>query len=84
MKTVYLLMAQFETPLIPLKDISATYFGCSPATAARKASAGTLPVPVMRLGESQKASLVVHINDLAAFIDQQAEHARKEWQAVNN
>ena len=84
MKTMFLLMAQFQKPLIPLKDICEEFFGCKIGTAQKKAVAGTLPVPVMKLGESQKSPLAVHVSDLAEFIDKQAEQAREEWQAVNN
>ena len=83
MKTVFLLMAQFQKPLIPLKDVCSDYFGFSPATAQKKAAAGTFPVPVVRMGDSQKSPLAVHVNDLAEFIDKQAEQARQEWRAVN-
>ena len=83
MKTSFLLLAQYEKPLIPLKEISEEYFGCAPVTAQKKASSGNLPLPIVRLGESQKSPLFVHINDLAEFIDQRVEEAREEWRSVN-
>ncbi len=83
MKTSFLLLAQYEKPLIPLKDISEEYFGCAPGTAQKKASSGNLPLPIVRLSESQKSPLFVHINDLAEFIDKQTEKAREEWESVN-
>ncbi len=83
MKTAFLLLAQYEKPLIPLKEISEVYFGCAPGTAQKKASSGSLPLPIVRLSKSQKSPLFVHINDLAEFIDQQTEKAREEWESVN-
>lgn len=83
MKTIMLLMAQYEKPMIPLKEICADYFGMAPVTAAQRATAGNLPVPAMRMGKSQKCPWFVHIHDLAQFIDDQRAQAVEEWQQVN-
>ena len=83
MKTIMLLMAQYEKPMIPLKEICGEYFGMAPVTAAQRAIAGTLPVPALRLGKSQKCPWFIHINDLAQFIDDQRDQAVDEWRQVN-
>lgn len=78
-----LLMAQYEKPIIPLKEISREYFNLAPATACQRAVAAVLPIPAIRLGESQKAPWVVHVADLAKYIDEQRQKATEEWGAVN-
>jgi len=66
-------------PLIPLKEICDMLLDIAYSTAVRKARINELPFPTMRLGDSQKAKCVVHINDLAAYIDNENNHARAEW-----
>ena len=78
-KTEILLLMKYETPIIPLEKICDDYFGCSKGTAKNKAKASTLPVPVFRLSPSQKAPWMVHIKDLAIYIEQKREEAQKEW-----
>ncbi|MCP1290899.1 pyocin activator protein PrtN [Chromobacterium haemolyticum] len=80
MKTAFLLMAQYERPVLKLDDICEEYFGLSPAEARRRANLNTLPVPTMRLAESQKAPVMVHIDDLAQFIDKQRQSAKESWE----
>lgn len=54
MNTVFLLMAEFETAHIPLRDICKKYFDMDYIVACRKAAVQELPLPVFRLG-SQKS-----------------------------
>ncbi|KGA39565.1 pyocin activator protein PrtN, phage related protein [Pectobacterium odoriferum] len=78
MNTMFLLMAEFNTATIPLSDIAERYLGMKPATADRKAGAGDLPIPTFRLGDTQKAPRMVHVKDLADFIDNRRTQAAKE------
>ena len=39
-----------------------------------------LPVPTFRASASQKAPRLVHIEDLAHWLDEQRAKARKEWE----
>lgn len=71
-------MAEFEASVIPLSDIAERYFGMKPVTADKKAGAGDLPVPTFRIGDSQKAPRMVHVNDLADFIDKRRGEAKIE------
>lgn len=80
MKTLMLLSAQFEKTLIPLKDICEEYFGLSEGEARKRANLNQLPIPTIRLCDSQKSPLYVHVSDLAALIDTRREHASKTWQ----
>lgn len=78
MNTLFLLMAEFETSTIPLADISERYLGMLPATADKKAGCGALPIPTFRIGDSQKAPRMVHVSDLAEFIDKKRSEAKEE------
>ncbi|MCO6549911.1 MULTISPECIES: pyocin activator PrtN family protein [Gilliamella] len=83
MNTVFLLMAEFNTPTIPLSQIAERYLGMTIATANKKASSGELAIPSFRLDAGQKAPRIVHIQDLADYIDKQREIARKEFKDVH-
>lgn len=80
MKTLFLLMAQYGgLPVIPVDRVVADFF--APLTVEqflRKTTAGEITLPIARMYASQKAAKGVHINDLAQFLDGQAEAARKE------
>lgn len=78
MNTVFLLMAEFGTSTIPLAQIAERYLGMKPSTADKKAGAGDLPIPTFRIGDSQKAPRMVHVKDLAEFIDTRRKAAKEE------
>lgn len=84
MKTALILMAQYDgLAVIPVERVCADYF--APLTLEqflRKAQSGDIALPVVRMYVSQKAAKGVHINDLAVFLDKQAEAARKELAQV--
>lgn len=83
LNTVFLLMAEFGTPTILLSDIAERYLGMKPETANKKANTGELPFPTIRLDDRQKAPRIVHVQDLACYIDQQREKAKKEFRHIN-
>ena len=80
MKTIYLLMARYEgLTLIPVDRIIMDYFpDMARKTVLQKIESGEVPLPIVRLGYGQKAQRSVDVNDLAVFLDKQAEIARKE------
>ncbi|KAF1368760.1 pyocin activator PrtN family protein [Yokenella regensburgei] len=80
MNTMFLLLAEFESPTIPLDEVAQRYLNMSPQVAAVRAAANELPFPTFRMGASQKAPRMVHIRDLADFIDTQKAAAKKEWE----
>ncbi|HCR0138270.1 TPA: pyocin activator PrtN family protein [Klebsiella aerogenes] len=82
MNTMFLLMAEYETTNILLANISEKYLGMAPSTANKKAAAGLLPFPVYRIGSTQKAAWVIHVEDLAEHIDYRRAAAKAEWQAL--
>lgn len=80
MKTAFLLLAQYDgLAVIPLERVVADYFGhLTVDSFLRKALGGEIKLPVVRIEGSQKAARGIHVNDLAAYIDQQREKAIKE------
>jgi hypothetical protein len=78
--TAFLLMAQYNgKAVIGVKELCRDYFPhLDPAKFIRKVGAGNIAIPMIRMEASQKAAKGVHINDLAGYIDRQAEAARKE------
>lgn len=82
MNTLFLLMAEFNTPDIELSSVCQKYFGMSPSTAEAKANACQLPVPTYRIGASQKAKRCINIQDLAEHIDRMRAQGREEWERV--
>ncbi|MGX1353400.1 hypothetical protein AB7M49_007021 [Bradyrhizobium elkanii] len=80
MNTAFLLMAQYQgTAIVPLELVCRDYFShLTPVEFARKATNGSLDIPVVRIETSAKAAKGVHITDLAKWIDARTEAARKE------
>ncbi|MCT7942419.1 pyocin activator PrtN family protein [Shewanella holmiensis] len=78
MNTAFLLMAQFNKAVIPIKDICDEYFGLSEATAKNYAAAGKLPIPAFRAGKSNKSTWMVNVTDLAEYLDQLRDQAKKD------
>lgn len=77
MNTLFFLMAEFNTAHPKLEDVAPRYLGLQPAEAKRAAGLRTLPIPAFRLG-SQKSPWLVAIDDLAKYLDQAKEEARRE------
>ena len=83
MNISFALLAKFESPIIPLKDICQEYFGISPKTAEMKAKAQSLPVPTFKLRDSERAPTFVHVNDLASYIDSCHKKNKEIWNTIN-
>ncbi len=66
MKTEFMLLACYNTPLIPLKVFAENVMGIKFQTAKNQLAQGTLPVPVTRTSER---ALMVHVGDAAKYID---------------
>lgn len=81
LNTVFLLMAEYETPHIPLEDVCKKYLGMEYRQACRLATVQKLPIPAFRTG-SQKSPWLVNIEDLAKYLDQMNAEARKVWSAM--
>ncbi|WP_213768979.1 pyocin activator PrtN family protein [Caballeronia sp. dw_19] len=80
MKTVFLLMAQYDArAVIPIDIVCHDYF--APLTTAvllRKISAREIALPLIRMEKSQKGAKGVHLADLAQYIDDRRAAAVKE------
>ena len=79
-QTLLLLMAEYgQQVLIPLEQICEKVFHMSIKTANRKANASELPLPAVRLSDSQKSPYMISIHDLALYIEDRCTEARNEW-----
>ena len=80
MKTIFLLMARYEgLTLIPVDRVITDFFPeMSRKTVLQKIESGEVALPMVRLGFGQKSQRSVDRNDLAIFLDKQADIARKE------
>lgn len=80
MKTIFLLMARYEgLAVIPAELVCRDYFGhLDTAKFVRKADAGEIDLPLIRIEGSAKAARGVQLTDLAAYIDARTAEARNE------
>ncbi len=85
MNTAFLLMAQYNgQAVIPLATVCADYFShLSPEKMVRKCSTGEIKLPLVRMEHSKQAAKGVHLQDLAAYLDNRREAARKELEQMN-
>lgn len=78
-----LLMAQYESPTIPLEEVRETYFNItSKRESDNKARNHDYPVPVFKLG-GQRSPWMLHIKDLADYIDRVQREQSEVWKLVN-
>jgi hypothetical protein len=84
MNTAFLLMAQYDgKAIIPIDDVCRDYFfHLTPTKLVRKISRGQIALPLVRIEESQKCAKGVHLNDLARYLDQRTEAARREMKSL--
>jgi Pyocin activator protein PrtN len=79
-----LLLAQYNNiAVIPLEWIVRDFFRhLTVEKFLRKQLAGEIALPVVRMEASQKTAKGAHVADLAAYLDRQAEAARRECQKL--
>jgi len=84
MKTIFLLMAQYDARVIvPIDMVCRDYFApLTVPTLLRKISAGEIRLPLVRMEASQKGAKGVHVEDLAAYIDARRAAALKECEQL--
>jgi hypothetical protein len=84
MKTSFLLMAQYDgLAVIPVEWVCRDYFRhLTVEKFLRKVLIGEISLPIVRIESSQKSARGVHVNDLAAYLDKQADAARKECEQL--
>ncbi len=80
MRTEFLLLALYGgRAVIPVEDVCRDYFShLTPAKFMRKVNEGQIKLPVMRMDGSAKTARGVHLNDLAAYLDERRSAAVKE------
>jgi hypothetical protein len=79
MNTSFLLMSQYEGKAkIPIDQVCRDYFFHLTLTKLiRKISTGEIALPLVRIEDSQKCAKGIHLTDLARYLDQRTEIARK-------
>jgi hypothetical protein len=84
MNTTFLLMAQYNGKvIIPVETVCRDYFShLTPTKFIEKVRAGEIGLPLVRLEKSQKAAKGVALNDLAAYLDNQIDAARKDMKEL--
>lgn len=84
MNTAFILMAQYQTAVIPLDLVCRDYFQhMNPTAFMRKSLAGEIKLPVVRIEDSQKATRGVMLNDLAKWIDDRHAEAVRELDQIH-
>lgn len=70
MKTIYMLLAEFDKACVSIDDlIEHGYLTMNRKTANALASTNKLPFATFRLVDSQKSAYMVHLEELAKWID---------------
>ncbi|MBW9053486.1 pyocin activator PrtN family protein [Rhizobium mesosinicum] len=82
--TSFLLFAQYGgQAVIPVEFVCRDYFShLTPDKFLRKVGLGEIAIPVIRAETSQKCQKGVHLQDLAAYIDQRREVALREFRQL--
>lgn len=80
--TYFGLLAEYETAEIPLESICQKYFNISFGVAKNRANTQQLPVPAYKAG-TNKSPWLVSAADLAQYLDERKEQARREWNQIN-
>jgi hypothetical protein len=75
-----MLMAQYDgLAVIPVEMVCRDYFRhLTVEKFLRKALAGEISLPIVRMESSQKSARGVHVEDLSAYLDKRVAAARKE------
>jgi len=83
-QTLWMLMAEFGgRPTVPLTECYHHMGYTSRENANDAARALELPVPCFRLQNSQKSPRLIHLTDLADYIDACAKQAREEFNKLH-
>ncbi|WP_372941464.1 pyocin activator PrtN family protein [Shewanella sp.] len=79
MNTVFLLLAKYERSPVPLNEVCEEFFGIGEKHASMLAASQSLPIPVFKLRESERAKWMVDIRDLAEHIDKKRRQALHDY-----
>ena len=79
MNTAMLLMAQYNTAVIPIETVCRDYFRhLTVKKLSEKIASGAISLPLTRIEDSQRAAKGVHISHLASWIDARMVKAERE------
>lgn len=80
MNTLFMLMARYDgAPMVPAERVRADFFDSMTLPVfLRKAQAGDIPLPIVRMDRGQKAARMIHLKDLADYIDARRKEALDE------
>jgi len=82
--TSFLLMARYNgTPIIPIRKVCEDFFPhLTVPKLIRKIAEGHIPLPLVRIENSQKSAKGVHLQDLADYIDARCTAAHREYKQM--
>ncbi len=81
--TLWMLMAEFNSPVVNLSDCLHHLDYATIGEANRAAKDGKLPVPTFTSRDSKRPIRKVHLTDLADMIDTRRERGFNSWCALN-
>ncbi|EOE6707665.1 TPA: pyocin activator PrtN family protein [Acinetobacter baumannii] len=83
--SLFLLVARYQSPVVPLETIVKDYFShLQIEEARRKANKQQLPFPVFRSEkDNKKSKWMVNIADLALYLDKESKIAKEDHLAMN-
>jgi len=84
LNTAFLLMAQYDgKAVIPADKVREDYFShLTLPKFLRKIAEGQLPLPLVKVEDSQKSAKGVHLQDLANYLDERREAGRREFEQM--
>ncbi len=85
MKTLFMLMAQYDgLAVVPVEFVCRDYFRhLTVEKFIRTVLSGDIELPIVRMEKSKRVARGVMLTDLAAYLDRQAEAARKECKQLS-
>lgn len=83
-RTLFMLLAQYDgKPMIPAETACKDFFApCTYATFLRKVQDGQIPLPLVKMERSQKGARMIHLSDLADYIDLRRGDAEREMKKL--
>lgn len=86
MNTLMLLTIRYDAaPLVPAERVRADYFAhLSEKSFNAQLDTGKLGLPVVRASGSQKAPRAIPLVDLARYVDEQSDLARRALKRIRN
>lgn len=85
MNTLMMLFCQYDSKsVIPVDVVAAEHFNLDKQVFLRKISDGSIGLPVICMEDSQKTAKVVHVKDLADYIDNRRANAQREHRQMHH